>query len=142
MAERFTMERARNIAAIAVSAVALGAIVFGFTTEPAAPPTVEERIEAISGAIQCPFCDGESLAGSQAGVARDYRALIAERVEAGASDEEIIADFGRKFGESFILDTSTSVWFTALWVVPIVGLGLGGGVLVAMKRSASIRRGS
>lgn len=136
------MERARNIGAIAVSVFALGIIVFGFTTEPATPSTVEERIATISDAIQCPFCDGESLAGSQAGVARDYRALIAERVEAGATNEEIIADFGRKFGDSFILDTSTSVWFAALWVAPVAGLALGGGVLVIMKRSASTRRGS
>ena len=75
-------------------------------------------------------------------MAADYRALIAEQVEAGATDEEIIDTFAANFGDSFILDTSTSVWSIALWVIPVGALVVGGGMLLWMKRSASSREAS
>lgn len=132
-------ERVRNVIAVTVSVVALGVIVFGFSAEPASAPTAEDRVATLSASIRCPFCNGESLTDSQASVAADYRALIAERVAAGATDTEIIEEFAANFGDSFILDTSTSVWSVALWVVPIAALVIGGGVVVVMRRNASAR---
>lgn len=132
-------DKTRNIVAIGVSVVALAFILFGFSSEPASEPTAEDRIEALSASIRCPFCNGESLADSQAGVAADYRALIAERVQAGASDEEIMDEFAANFGDSFILDTSTSAWSIVLWLAPVVALLAGGGVVYMMKRNAAAR---
>jgi cytochrome c-type biogenesis protein CcmH len=132
-------EKARNIIAIVVSALALAVIVLGFSSEPAAEASAEVRVASLSAAIRCPFCNGESLADSQAGVAADYRTLIAEQVAAGATDEEIMEEFAANFGDSFILDTSTSAWSIALWLVPVLALVGGVGVLVFMKRSATHR---
>lgn len=130
-------EKARNIIAIGVSAVALSFIVLGSSSGPAAEASPEERIESLSASIRCPFCNGESLADSQANVAADYRALIAEQVEQGMTDAEIIDEFAANFGDSFILDTSTSPWSIALWVIPVAALLIGGGVVLMMKRAAS-----
>lgn len=130
-------ERFKTAIAIAVSVVALGIIIVGVSFTSAQEPTADDRVAALSASIKCPFCSGESLADSQSGVARDYRELIAERVEAGATDEEIIAEFVANFGQSYILDNSKSPWTAALWVVPIVALGVGGVVLVALKRKTS-----
>ena len=135
-------EKSRSILAIGVSVVALAVIIFGVFSEPAAEASREDRVAALSASIRCPFCNGESLADSQASVAADYRALIAEQIEAGATDEEIIDTFAANFGDSFILDTSTSVWSIALWVIPVGALVVGGGVLLWMKRSASSREAS
>lgn len=135
-------ERFKTAIAIAVSVVALGIIVVGVSLTSAQEPTADDRVAALSASIKCPFCSGESLADSQSGVARDYRELIAERVEAGATDEEIIAEFVANFGQSYILDNSKSPWTAALWVVPIVGLGVGGAVLVALKRKTSAAAGT
>lgn len=132
-------DRARNIIAIGVAVVALAFIVFGFSAEPRADPSAADRIESLSSAIRCPFCNGESLADSQASVAADYRALIAERVAAGATDDEIIDEFAANFGDSFILDTSTSAWSVALWLVPLLALVGGIGVVLMMKHNASAR---
>jgi len=132
-------ERTRSVLAVVVSVTAVGVIVFGLAAEPASAPTAEDRVAALSAAIRCPFCNGESLAVSQAGVAADYRALIAERVEDGATDDEIIDEFAAKFGDSFILDTSTTAWSIALWVVPFAALAVGIGVLIILKRGSSSR---
>jgi len=132
-------DRAKNFIAIGVSLVAVAFIVFAFSAEPPSAVTAEDRIESLSSAIRCPFCNGESLADSQAGVAADYRALIAERIEAGATDEEIMDEFAANFGDSFILDTSTSAWSIALWLVPVLALLAGGAAVFVIKRGASER---
>ena len=125
------------------SAVAVGlAIVFalvigvGLSGGSAEPVTEADRVEALSAAIKCPFCTGESLADSTSTVAADYRALIAGRVSAGFTDDEIRAEFARKFGEGVLLDGSTSRWSILLWVLPVVVAAGGLVAVVAMRRSA------
>ena len=132
-------DRAKSYLAIGVSLVAFAFIAFTFSAEAPSDSPTEDRIESLSSAIRCPFCNGESLADSQAGVAADYRALIAERIEAGATDEEIIDEFAANFGDSFILDTSTSAWSIALWLVPVLALLAGGAAVLVIKRGASER---
>lgn len=130
-------DRVKNIIVIGVSVVALSLMVLGLSSGPTAEASTEDRIASLSAAIRCPFCNGESLADSQASVAADYRSLIAEQVEAGATDEEIIDAFAANFGDSFILDTSTSPWSVALWAIPVVALLIGGGAVLLMKRRTS-----
>jgi cytochrome c-type biogenesis protein CcmH len=130
-------EKVRSAVAVGVSAVAFAFILLGLSSGPSAEASPEDRIESLSASIRCPFCNGESLADSQANVAADYRSLIAEQVEAGMTDEEIIDEFAANFGDSFILDTSTSPWSIALWVIPVTALLIGTLVVVMMKRKAA-----
>ena len=132
-------ERTKNIAFAVAAAVSLVVIVVGMSTGPGAPRTAEDRVAALSAAIRCPFCNGESLAESPSGVAGDYRALIAERVARGASDDEIIQEFAENFGDSFILNTSTSAWSVVLWVIPMIALVGGIGVVVVLGRRSKSR---
>jgi len=130
-------DRTSNIVVIGVSVVALSLMVLGLSSGPRTEASAEDRIASLSAAIRCPFCNGESLADSQASVAADYRSLIAEQVEAGATDEEIIDAFATNFGDSFILDTSTTPWSVALWAIPVAALLIGGGAVLLMKRRTS-----
>ncbi|MDJ0791261.1 MAG: cytochrome c-type biogenesis protein CcmH [Acidimicrobiia bacterium] len=125
------------------SAVAVGlAIVFalvigvGLAGGSADPVTEADRVDALSAAIKCPFCSGESLADSTSAVAADYRTLIAERVAAGFTDDEIRAEFARNFGDGVLLDASTSRWSILLWLLPVVVAATGLLAVVAMRRSA------
>ena len=129
-------DRIKTFIAIAISLTALVVIVVGLGSGPSGEPSAEDRVAALSASIKCPFCNGESLADSGSGVAADYRSLIAERVAAGYSDAEIRQEFADNFGDSFILDTSTTRWSIVLWIAPIVVLVAGVGVIVAMRRAA------
>lgn len=133
-------ERMKTLLPIAIGAIALGAIVVGLAGGPAPEPTAEQRIETLSAAIKCPFCNGESLADSGSSVAGDYRDLIGQRVAAGATDEQILNEFATNFGDSYILDGSTDQWTVALWAVPVAML-IGGMVAIAMMRRSSMSSG-
>ena len=134
-------DRFKSILPLAIGAIALVVMVVGLSSTSSTEPTAEDRVAALSDSIKCPFCNGESLADSASGVAADYRALIAVRVAEGASDEEILDEFAANFGDSFILDTSTSGWSLALWLAPVVMLGIGSVAIVALRRSTKRRTG-
>jgi cytochrome c-type biogenesis protein CcmH len=134
-------DRFKSILPLAIGGIALVVIVVGLSSTSSTEPTAEDRVAALSDSIKCPFCNGESLADSASGVAADYRALIAVRVAEGASDDEILDEFAANFGDSFILDTSTSGWSLALWLAPVVMLGIGIVAIVALRRSTKKRTG-
>lgn len=134
-------ESMKTLLPIAIGAIALGVIVVGLAGGPAAEPTGEQRVENLSAAIKCPFCNGESLADSGSSVAGDYRELIADRVAAGATDDEILEEFAANFGDSYILDGSANQWTVALWAIP-VALLIGGMVAIAMMRKSSATQGT
>lgn len=129
----------KTILPIALSAIALGVIVVGLAGSPSSEPTTEERVSSLAASIKCPFCNGESLEDSASAVAADYRNLIEQRVEEGATDEEILDEFASNFGESFILDTSTSGWSFLLWALPVAAL-IGGMVAISVLRRESIAK--
>ncbi|MEZ5176279.1 MAG: cytochrome c-type biogenesis protein CcmH [Acidimicrobiia bacterium] len=126
----------KTLLPIAVGAIALGIIVVGLAGGTGSAPTVDDRVEALAASIKCPFCSGESLADSGSAVAADYRALIAQRIEAGATDDEILDEFAANFGDAYILDTSTSGWQLALWAIPVAALIGGIVAVVGIKRAS------
>lgn len=132
-------ELIRSTIAIGLSVAAAAVIVVGLAASDQPPASAEERVAALSASIKCPFCNGESLAESGSGVAADYRQLITERVAAGYTDDEIRQEFADNFGDSFILDTSTSSWAVALWAIPVVAMVGGVAVVASMRRAAKQR---
>ncbi len=132
-------ERARSLVAISVSLAAIAVVVAGIMSTPATEPTAADRVDSLSALIKCPFCNGESLAESGSGVASDYRALIAQRIDDGLTDREILDEFAERFGPSFILDGSTNRWSFLLWIVPLAILVAGGASILAMRASTARR---
>jgi cytochrome c-type biogenesis protein CcmH len=132
-------DRTKNVIFGVVVVVALSVIVAGLATGDSAPPTDAERVDTVAAAIKCPFCNGESLKESQSSVAAEYRAIIAQRVASGMTDEEIIDEFAERFGDSYILDTSTTGWSTALWIVPVLAVSVGAGVVAWMYKAGRNR---
>ena len=68
-------------------AVATGA--FG-----AAPPTgveLEARLDRLAAQLRCQVCDNQTIADSDAKLARDMKAVVREQLAAGRSEEQVIA---------------------------------------------------
>jgi len=133
-------DKLKNAIFAGVAVLAFGVIVIGLAQSDTSVPTEAERVDALASAIKCPFCNGESLQESQSTVAAEYRVLIAQRVAEGATDDEVIAEFAANFGDSYILDTSTSSWSIVLWIVPVLAVTLGVSVVLWMYTSARRRR--
>ena len=97
--------------------------------------TDAERVLDVAGTIRCPACRGQSVAGSDAASAQAIRQEIAERIEAGESDDEIRAYFAATQGEEILLTPPRSGIGALVWIIPVVALVAGSaGLFLAFRR--------
>lgn len=88
-------------------------------------PELEKRLMALSEQLRCLVCQNETLAGSQADLAKDLRLQIREQMEAGKSDKEIITYLTERYGKFILYNPPVDPTTYLLWFGPFVFL-LGG----------------
>ncbi len=106
--------------AMPVPAVALDA------DEMFADPTQEARARDIGRQLRCVKCRNQSIFDSNAGIAKDLRVVVRERMVVGDSDEEILAYVTDRFGDYVLLKPRMIGQTYLLWAAPFLFLGLGG----------------
>ncbi|WP_220749146.1 MULTISPECIES: cytochrome c-type biogenesis protein [Jannaschia] len=94
-------------------------------------PVLEERARELSKGLRCLVCRNESIDESNAGLARDLRLLVRERLVAGDTDEELIDYVVDRYGEYVLLNPPASGSTLLLWGAPLALLLLGAGVATA-----------
>jgi cytochrome c-type biogenesis protein CcmH len=92
-------------------------------------PVLEARAREISKDLRCLVCQNQSIDDSNAGLARDLRILVRERLTAGDSNEEALRYIVDRYGDFVLLRPPVSPRTYALWFGPallfvIAGLGL------------------
>ena len=101
------------MALVLVSALAIG-------TDGGGTQTEAERANSIARTIRCPQCQSESVAESNVGIAREIRADIARRVDAGETDDEIRQAYVERYDQSILLTPSGSGFTGLVWIVPVL----------------------
>ncbi|WP_456391303.1 cytochrome c-type biogenesis protein [Profundibacter sp.] len=66
-------------------------------------PVLESRARALSQELRCVVCQGENIDESNAGIARDLRLLVRERLVEGESDQEILDFVVGRYGEYVLM---------------------------------------
>ncbi|WP_371868070.1 cytochrome c-type biogenesis protein [Pseudoduganella rivuli] len=94
----------------------------------AAPPAgaeLEARVERLSTELRCLVCDNQTIADSNAQLARDLKGVVREQLAAGRSEDDVIAFLTQRYGD-FVLykpPLRASTW--PLWFGPFILLGGG-----------------
>lgn len=97
-----------------------------------ADPVMEQRARVISRQLRCLVCQGEDIDESAAGLARDLRLLVRERLRAGDTDDEVLAFVQDRYGDYVLMKPPVRPATYLLWLTPFLVL-LGGG-FVAFRR--------
>jgi len=97
-------------------------------------PAKEARARDIGRELRCLVCQNESIFDSNAGLARDLRVLVRERMEAGDSDAEVIAYVADRYGDFVLLKPRVTAQTYLLWGAPVIFLLLGLAVLHGYHR--------
>lgn len=104
-----------------------------------ADPAMESRARDISEGLRCLVCRNENIDESNAGLARDLRLLVRERLTAGDSNEEVVDFVVDRYGEYVLLNPTTRGSNIILWLAGpamfIVGLGIAGIYLRGRRKS-------
>ncbi|HET8738243.1 MAG TPA: cytochrome c-type biogenesis protein CcmH [Acidimicrobiia bacterium] len=126
-------DRLRTTLSIGLLVVMAAAMLTLILTNPSDP----DRVQAIGERIKCPVCQGESIANSPSAMAQDMMALVAERVDQGVSDDEIVAELLASYSGAVLLDPPVGGATLALWLVPVVAVILGVAVIWWWRRHPS-----
>ncbi len=122
-------------------AVALAlALLLGFTPATSAQTAPGSEARDIAAALNCPVCQGRSVADSPAPLAQEMRTLIEKKLEQGASRDEILQYFVDRYGEGILRQPPGRGFNLALWWLPVLVL-LGGAAAVARILLISWRSG-
>ncbi len=125
----------RSGAATALTIVLAAIVLAGIVSGPAEPGN---RVDSLAAVIRCPQCHGESIKDSSAPTARTMRLIVAEQVDAGQTDKQILDYFRGLYGDQAILEPGLSTSTVALWAIPALTLAAG----IATIRWLARRRNS
>lgn len=92
---------------------------------------LEERVFELARDLRCPACVSESVADSAAPIAVEMRSIIQEKLEAGESEEEIVAFFVARYGDWILLDPPKRGLHLLVWLLPLIA-ALGGGAALTL----------
>ena len=96
---------------------------------------LEARARDISKGLRCLVCQNQSIDDSDAGLARDLRVLVRERLTAGESDEQVIAYVTARYGDYVLLEPPLKPTTYLLWFGPaVIFLAGGASVILFLRR--------
>ncbi len=101
-------------------------------------PQANPRLYEVSRQLRCLVCANESIAESNAELAIDLRREVAAQIEAGRTNEEIIAFMTERYGDYVLYKPPFKAKTWILWLAPVAFVLLAG---FAAWRVGTSRRG-
>ena len=90
----------------------------------AADPALEARVMALADELRCVVCQNETLAASQADLARDLRAQIRLQLQQGRSHQEVLDFMVDRYGQFVLYRPPLQISTLVLWVGPFLLLAI------------------
>ncbi|MCU0986595.1 MAG: cytochrome c-type biogenesis protein CcmH [Acetobacteraceae bacterium] len=101
-------------------------------------PEQEARARAIGKELRCLVCQNQSIDDSNAGLARDLRMIVRERVAAGDSNEQVLAFVTQRYGDFVRLKPPVNASTIVLWASPALLLAAGLFAVIAFYRRRQV----
>ena len=96
---------------------------------------LDDGVHRVALQLQCPVCEGETVADSPSGLAADMRAVIRSKLAAGEPDREILDEFVASYGDSILTEPPKRGISLGVWVGPVVGVAFGAALLGVLLRA-------
>lgn len=102
-------------------------------------PVVEARLKKLSTELRCLVCQNSTLADSDAPLAQDLRNEIRKLIEAGKTDEEVVAYLVARYGDFVTFRPPVNASTAILWFGPFLMLIIGLiTLIVVLKKRAKL----
>lgn len=98
-------------------------------------PRLEARARVISKDLRCVVCQNQSIDDSNAGIARDMRLLVRERLVAGDADQQVVDYLVARYGEYVLLNPPFRAATLGLWIGPPVMVVIIGAIIFMAFRA-------
>lgn len=97
-------------------------------------PEKQARYEELIHELRCLVCQNQTIADSNAELALDLRTKVATQIEAGRSDEEVVAYLTARYGDFVLYRPPVQSNTILLWIGPFLLLAIATAVLVVTLR--------
>ena len=94
----------------------------------------EDRVAALGASIKCPVCQGEAIIDSPSPTAQAMMEVVVDKVEAGETDQQIVAYFQARFGDGIYLDPPFAGKTLLVWLLPVFAVGAGIWMILSRRR--------
>ena len=108
--------------------------------KPLPDPAREARAQALGHEVRCLVCQNQSIADSNAELARDLRRIVRERIAAGDSDAQAVDFLVQRYGSFVQLKPPLRADTLGLWFGPLAVLLLGAAGALAYIRARAPQR--
>lgn len=123
-----------------VALVALAAVWGVLLIRAAQPPTLDQRAHDVASQLQCPICNGESVADSPSGLASEMRGVIHQKLAQGESEQQVIQYFEARYGDTILEAPPKSGFTTLIWLPPVLMLLVGSYLVFTLGKEWSASR--
>lgn len=127
----------RMLLAFILCASAVGAVE---PDEILSDPILEARARDISADLRCVVCQNEPIDTSNAGVARDLRLLVRERLIAGDTNEQVFEYVVARYGDYVLLNPPWKSTTYVLWLTPAFLAFFGVFLVVGIFRRSNLQQ--
>ncbi|OGA52462.1 MAG: hypothetical protein A3F74_23225 [Betaproteobacteria bacterium RIFCSPLOWO2_12_FULL_62_58] len=108
-------------ALVLVFLLLLGGAAWAKEAAPAAEdPRLEQRMMAIAAELRCLVCQNQSIADSDADLAKDFRNQIREKLQQGQSERDIIGYMTARYGDFVLWRPPFKPTTLLLWLGPLL----------------------
>ncbi len=102
-------------------------------------PKHEERYHALLNELRCLVCQNQTIAESDADLAKDLRAEVKKMLEAGATDRDIIDFMANRYGDFVLYKPLVKPKTYLLWFGPFIILVCVLGFLILMIKKQKVQ---
>lgn len=118
--------------------MSFSAFAVGVDEKRLADPAEEARAQEIMKQLRCLVCQNQSIVDSDAGLAKDIRIIVRERIIAGDTDQQVLSFMTQRYGDWVLLKPPFDGATIILWLSPILLLALGAIVIIRNQRNRKI----
>ncbi len=93
-----------------------------------------DRVNEIAKDLNCPTCTGINLADCRTQTCEQWRGQIADLVQEGYNDEEVLDYFSTRYGDQVLQEPPKQGFTLILWLLPIIVILAAGAWLVYTMR--------
>lgn len=105
--------------------MSLSVLAVGVDEKRLADPADEARAQELMKQLRCLVCQNQSIVDSDAGLARDLRVIVRERIIAGDSDQAVLSYMTNRYGDWVLLKPPFDGATIVLWLSPFLLLLIG-----------------
>jgi len=98
-------------------------------------PAEEARAQEIMKQLRCLVCQNQSIVDSDAGLAKDIRIIVRERILAGDTDQQVLTFMTERYGDWVLLKPHFDGATIILWLSPLLLLGVGFIIIIRNQRN-------